>query len=355
MRLRQLQLLRLRPLPSPAGKFIILTPSGAEATIDPCGTNKVCVQFSAIEPKMAANKVGSTIYLLGAGLSDNEDALVLTVNGAAIDKEEYSVTELNGQEFVEWVVATAAYEGSAAVVDVTLAKNDGTAEASPAQQIQFFEPTALQISPVSLMYPFVETSVQVSGAPVFSSGSPLCVFYILDAVVSFGTPEFSGTTYVCTISPDAVVGKSAAIYVTILLETPEFATSGYPDVDNYLRKDGFVDTGLTASYISLIAPAPVLMGASFSDNGASVVVSFDRGIQLVIASTYVDSDFMTLERQLDPIKCVDVFDSNFGLYGKFEDVSGECTITQSEESSIDINLSGEFANTDLLALAVDGI
>jgi hypothetical protein len=59
-----------------------------------------------------------------------------------------------------------------------------------------------------------------------------------------------------------------------------------------------------------------------------------------------------LTQLVGSIPCASVFDSDFGLYGKFEAVSDNCLISQNELGSIDINLPDEFSNTDAAALAV---
>jgi hypothetical protein len=326
----------------------------AEDTLDQCGINKVCVKLTAIEPQIAKNRAGSTIFLLGSGLTENAKSLVLSVNGKLIGKNEYTVVNLKGQYFVKWVLTeTSTYEGSV-MVEVALGKNDQS-EQSEARQLQFFDPSVSQIFPASFNYPFAETSIQIAGLPMFPTGTPLCVFYLQSddegQIISFVSPQIDSGVYVCALSPISVQGKSAKIFVDILLDTPKFATPDHPDVEDYLRIDNFAS--VSPKFIALIAPAPILTGAKFSDNGASVVVSFDRAIQIINAKTYIESDYLTLSPVVGSVSCADVLNSDFTVYGKFEGTAGECLISQNEYGSFDINISGEFANTDILALAVD--
>jgi hypothetical protein len=210
--------------------------------------------------------------------------------------------------------------------------------------------------PVSETQPVVVTST--AKLPEFTeltTSYPLCVFSVNDIVIYTNATSASEGIYYCSLTANQVFeGKSAKINVDILYYTPQVATPQYPNIVNYMRKDSFASEA--APYIALIAPAPVLQGAQFSENGASVVISFDRAVQVIDASVYTESDLMTLMPLVDPISCASVFNPDALAYGKFEDTTlenGGCSISQNKLGTIDINLSGQFANTDLSALAVN--
>jgi hypothetical protein len=312
------------------------------------------VVFTAIEPRIAPNTVGTHIFLIGTGFTENVDSLVLTVNGKSISSDNYQVAEFNGQFYVKWILGKIIAVDYSGIVVVALGRN-GQNEQHQTQQLQFFSTQSSQIGPDMLFYPFVQTTVQISGLPGMTQGSPYCVFYVqnritdVPKVISFNPAQLNDEIYQCSLSPDSYAGKSAKIFVNILLDKPRFATPDYPNVDNLLRKEYFADASNLANFITLIAPAPIITGAQFSDNGASVVVTFDRAVQIINADTYMESDYLTPFK--GSISCRNVFDSN--LSGKYEETIGDCTISLNTIGSIDINLSGKFSNKDINALAVN--
>jgi hypothetical protein len=209
--------------------YLIASPTAGEL-VGPCGSNDVCLVFTAIEPRIVPNRVGTTLYLLGSGLTENADSIVLTVNGnVVIDKTDYSVVQdAAGQQFVEWVMNGDIAIESEGVVEVQISKPDqDPAEAANLQILRLFSPEASQITsftPTKIDYPFSQVSVEIMGPLVFAEYQSVCVFYVGDQVISSETAITQGGAYFCALSSLLYKERSGRINLSILYDTPQVPT-----------------------------------------------------------------------------------------------------------------------------------
>ncbi|KAJ1555249.1 hypothetical protein HK096_005964, partial [Nowakowskiella sp. JEL0078] len=309
--------------------------------------NTNCVTLLDIEPAVIPNVVLTKVTLIGTNLyfdplvtSDSTlQPIKIYVNHIQVPPEYILGSADPGALFVTFSLPwqLPQVHNSTVIVQVVQSGALNPSVLTAGIDLKYYDATKSRIFG-SLIKTYVHSSevLSLQGVGFIRYPEPICVFNVSGSVSAFKAKVESYSLVHCLGIPDIAV--SGNVSVEIMYSTPHFNTPIYskrnlwrPSL--FLAQEGSV-------ILQVFEKAPMIIYAAFSNDGGSIMLNFDRSVDILNPASSVD-----LFSSSYSISCSKMFKTMSPGFAFLSQNDSDCSVSKSSPIKFTLYIKSLFAST----------